>query len=220
MQRNGQEAFGPATASDDDVFALLKRFNCTLPFHEVRTRFLGNIATPAAAVPPMEMVKSLWGGELPPFDSLDALNELLGVLVMGLWNRLSKHQERSAPFRLTRLDAPASREGLAALALIRRQELDGFITGLFRPNELVDLPERAHDGLGALGHMRSVFAGVIDVAADENKPATSQDVAGTFGHMREMTRIAEHEIHAIALSCTRARRQFLAFVPTTKPILH
>jgi hypothetical protein len=210
----------PAIASDDDVRALLKRYNCPVPFHEVRTRFLGNIATPAAAAHPMEMVKSLWGGELPPFDSLDALNELLGVLVMGLWNRLSKHQERSAPFRLTRIDAPATREGLAALALMRRQELDGFIAGLFGENESIDLPERAHHGLGVLGQMRAMFAGVVDVATDASKPATSKDIGGTLGHMREMTRIAEHEIHAIILSCTRARRQFLASLPATKPTLH
>ena len=61
----------------------------------------------------MEMVRSLWGGTLPPFDSLDALNELHGALVMGLWNRLSKHREQSAPFRLTRIDVSATREGLA-----------------------------------------------------------------------------------------------------------
>ena len=168
----------------------------------------------------MKMVESLWGGKLPPFDSLDAVNELLGVLVMGLWNWLSKHQDRSTPFRLTRIDASASREGLAALALMRRQELDGFIEGLFGENKSLDFPERAHHGLGVLGQMRAMFAGVIDVATDGNKPASSKDIEGTIGHMREMTRIAEHEIHEVVLSCTRARRQFLASLPATKPTLH
>jgi hypothetical protein len=50
---------------------------------------------------------------------------------MGLWNRLTRHQERSAPFRLVRPDVMAAREGLATLAMIRCQELDGFIEGLF-----------------------------------------------------------------------------------------
>jgi hypothetical protein len=49
-----------------------------------------------------------------------------GALIMGLWNQLTRHQKRSAPFRLTRPDVAATREGLATLALIRRQELDGF----------------------------------------------------------------------------------------------
>ena len=48
---------------------------------------------------PMKMVEALWGGELPTFDSIDDANELIGALVMGLWNRLTRHQERSAPWR-------------------------------------------------------------------------------------------------------------------------
>jgi len=33
-------------------------------------------------------MKALWGGELPEFDSLDAVNELLRILVMGLWHAM------------------------------------------------------------------------------------------------------------------------------------
>jgi hypothetical protein len=36
---------------------------------------------------------------------------------------------------LTRPDIAASREGVATLALIRRQELDGFLEGLFGAEE-------------------------------------------------------------------------------------
>ncbi len=36
----------PPTASDDQVRALLDRYHCPVPFHAVRTRFLGNIASP------------------------------------------------------------------------------------------------------------------------------------------------------------------------------
>ena len=90
--------------SDDEVRALLARYRCPVPFHAVRTRFLGNIASPVISASPLDTLKGLWGGELPQFDSLDAVNELLAVLIMGLWNRLSRHQERSAPFRLSRVD--------------------------------------------------------------------------------------------------------------------
>ena len=57
-------------ASDAEVIALLKRYKCPTPFHEVRTRFLGNIASPVNGASPMETVKQLWGGELPAFDSM------------------------------------------------------------------------------------------------------------------------------------------------------
>ena len=37
-------------ASNTEVIALLQRYQCPTPFHEVRTRFLGNIASPVEAV--------------------------------------------------------------------------------------------------------------------------------------------------------------------------
>lgn len=210
----------PPAATDDEVRALLRRTHCPVPFHAVRTRFLGNIATPAMQVAPMETVSALWGGELPTFDTLDAVNELIGVLVMGLWNRLSRHQERSAPFRLTRIDVPVSREGLTSLALMRREELDGFIEGLFGTHESLDFPERAHKALGVLAEIRAMLEGIREVAGNPTKPGTPADIAGTLGHLREFTRIAEHEMHELVLACTRARRQMLRTTPAEKPVVH
>jgi hypothetical protein len=184
----------PITATDDEVPALLNRYECPVPFHEVRTRFLGNVATPAMTASPIKMVEDLWGGELPAFDSIDVANELIGALVMGLWNRLTRHQDRDSPFRLTRIETVPTRAGLAAMALMRRQELDGFIHGLFGREEAVDLPERAHRGLDFLGQMRALFAAVLHVATDEGKAATDTDMEKTLRHMREMTKNAEHEI--------------------------
>jgi hypothetical protein len=153
----------PIPASDEQVRTLLERYKCPVPFHEVRTRFLGNIATPVVSASPLKVVEDLWGGELPAFDSIDAANELIGALVMGLWNRLTRHQDRSSPFRLMRIDSAPTREGLAALAPMRRQELDGFIEGLFGQKDAVDLPERAHSGLDDLGELRSLFAAALEV---------------------------------------------------------
>ena len=210
----------PPTATDEEVRLLLVRYRCPVSFHEVRTRFLGNIATPAMGASPIKTVESLWGGKLPEFDTIDAANELIGVLVMGLWNRLSRHQDRNAPFRLTRIETKATREGLAALAMLRRQELDGFVEGLFGMEEALDFPERAHRGLGALCEMRALFAATEDVARDETKPGTVRAMETTLRLLRQMTKDAEHEIHAILLSCARARRQMLASLPAQKPTLH
>jgi len=74
----------PTPVSDEQVRTLLEQYNCPVPFHEVRTRFLGNIATPVMSASAIKMVEELWGGELPAFDSIDAANELIGALVMGL----------------------------------------------------------------------------------------------------------------------------------------
>ena len=47
---------------------------------------------------PLDTVKELWGGELPEFPDIDAANELIGALVIGLWNRLTQHQDRADAF--------------------------------------------------------------------------------------------------------------------------
>ena len=210
----------PPQASDEQVRALLERHECPVPFHEVRTRLLGNIATPSISASPMRVVEDLWGGELPVFDTVDEANELIAALVAGLWNRLTRRQDRNSPFRLMRFETAPTREGLAALALIRRQELDGFVAGLFGREDAIDLPERAHRGLDMAGEMRALFAAVHEVATDQSKAATDKAMETTLKHMREMTKNAEHEMHAVVLSCKRARKQMLDTLPAQRPTLH
>src|SRR6266571_7590785 len=172
---------------DDEVRLLLDRYKCPTPFHEVRTRFLGNIASPVMAASPMETVKQLWGGELPAFDSMEAVNELLNVLVAGLWNRLTAHQSSRNPFRLMRFDVAQTREGLKHFALVRRQELNGFVEGLFGPEEHIDLPERAHEALGVLAEIRAILAGAIDLLDDSSKPAEPDDFKALVRNVQELT---------------------------------
>ena len=208
----------PASAAGDgEVRALLDRYRCPVPFHAVRTRFLGDIASPVMSASPLDAVKALWGGEFPEFDSLDAVNELLRILIMGLWNRLSRHQERNAPFRLMRVEIPETREGLAHIALIRREEVDGFVEGLFGKEQSLELPERTHRALDALSELRAIFDGLHELAGNPTKPVMADDIAQTRRNIRELTKVGEREIHEVVLSCTRARRQLLNSVPTTKP---
>ena len=210
----------PPGATDDEVRALLERHRCPVPFHAVRTRFLGSIASPVMQGAPMDTVAALWGGKMPPFESLDAANELIAALVMGLWNRLTRHRERSVPFRLTRLEAAATREGLARLALRRREELEGFAEGLFGDRESLDLPERAHRALGVMGEMRAMLEGIHELAENPTKPADAADIAVTLGHLRELTRIAEHEMHEAVLSCAHAQMRMTPMHPAAPPTRH
>lgn len=207
--RNKAARTGPAGASDEQVRALLDRYQCPVAFHEVRTRFLGNIATPSMVASPIKVVQDLWGGELPAFDSIDAANELIGALIMGLWNRLTRHPE-TAP----------TREGLADLLLMRVQEIDGFVAGLFGREDRIDLPERVHRALDDLAEVRALFAAVQKVATDETKAATLGDVQTAIRNLREMTKTAEHAMNTVVLSCTHARRQTLAASRASKSSLH
>lgn len=210
----------PPIASDQQISALLARYKCPVPFHEVRTRFLGVVATPAIGVSPIKMVESLWGGKLPELPNVEAVNELMDGLVMGLWNRLAQHQERSAPFRLTRTQPKPKRAELAALALMRCQELDGFLEGLFCNQEAVGLAERARRGLEELGEMRALFMATLDIASDNTITAPALQLENTLRLMHQITKNAEHEIHAIVIACSRARRNMLSQTSTLKPTLH
>jgi hypothetical protein len=205
---------------DDEIRSLLDHYHCPVPFHVVRTWLLGNIASPDMTASPTDTVAGLWGGELPAIENLDALNELLRVLLTGLWNRLARHQNRNAPFRMIRVDAPETREGLANIAAIRREEVIGFIEGMFGKEPGLALPERARRALEALAEAGGLLRGVSEVARDLTKPASADDIAQTRHHISELTEICEREIHAALLSCTGSRRRMPNSVSIAKPTLH
>lgn len=206
--------------TEKTVRDLLDNYACPVPFHEVRTRFLGNIASPEPTPSPMRVVEGLWGGELPVFDSMDDANELIGALVQGLWNDLTKHQKRSQPFRLTRLNLEPSAENLAKFAQVRRQELEGFVEGLFNGQDRLDLPERAHRALGHLGELRAMMAGIEDLVARDIQAESRTQLETTFKQVSELTKIMEAEIHEAVMSCTRARRQMLAGIELPRSAEH
>lgn len=202
------------------IRTLLEKHACPVPFHEVRTRFLGNIATPTLLASPVQMIQDLWGGELPVFDSMDETNELLGALIDGLWNSLTRHQKRSQPFRLTRVPMEPTAVNLAQFGGIRLAELDGFIEGLFNGEEAIDLPERAHEAVEHLAELRAMMVGLCDLVSRDPIPQDCGQIDKLFKQLRELTRIMETEINEAVLSCTRARRQMLDGVLTDKPTVH
>ncbi len=207
----------PPAADEKQIRRLLEKYSCPLPYHEVRARFLGNIATPTLAARPTQVLADIWGGELPEFESLDDANELIGALINGLWNALTRHQKRTEPFRLTRVTLGSTRQELDELALLRLQELDGFIEGLFGGQDEIDLSEKANTALRILGDVRAMIVAIHEMAKDGRKPASAAELGKTFQHLRELTVIMEKEINAVVLACTRARREMLRTEGSSPP---
>ena len=166
---------------------------------------------------PLDTVKELWGGSFPVPD-IDAANELIGALVRGLWKRLTQHQDRGTPFRLVRVAQPDTQEGLHR-SLIRSQEINGFMHGLFGNEEVVDLPKRAHSALDNLSEARGLLEGLHHATRPTVEPAVS-DIAAGCRMLRELSKKSEHEMHEAVIACARARRQMIAQLRTPKPTMH
>jgi len=168
----------------------------------------------------LQTVKQLWGGELPEFETMEAVNELLDALVAGLWNRLTEHQGSRNPFRLLRFEVAPTREGLKHMALVRQQEVEGFLDGLFGARESIDLPEDAHHAVSALGEVRAMMAGAVALLNDLSKPADAPGLKALIYNLQQMTLIAERDMNQVIHVCMRARRQTMEQIPLTKPTLH
>ena len=195
--------------------ALLERYACPLPYHQVRARFIGNIATPDMTVSPMQEIQRIWNNDLPVFESKAEAEEFFGTLFQGLWNALSTHQKRTDPFKLARIaTAPASLEFLSRFAHVRREEIEGFVDGLFADKDEMDLPESAHKAVSILGEIRSLFAAAQQLAS---QPASVASITETIKHFQQMSRIAEHEINVVIQSCKKARAQTLETLPMGRP---
>jgi hypothetical protein len=212
---------GQKRHSTANVIALLNRYQCPTPFHAVRARFMGSIVSPAQDRSPVNAVRELWSGKFPLFDSMYDLNDLLHVLMDGLWNRLTVHQTARKPFKLTRVQVKQTRDGVHNYALVRKQEIEGFMDGLFGPYYELDLPESARDGVDALGQIRAILEGVINLLEDAGIPASHGDLTGVADNIQALEAILEQEMNAVVFSCTRARRQLLAETQgSSRPKVH
>ena len=200
---------GSAAPTDKDVQAVLVRYRCPTPLHVLRTLMLGHIASPSLDISPMALLAQAWGGDFPEFASPDEAGMVIGVLLNGLWNRLSEHQSTRKPFRLPHFEVAATRQAVHDLALLRAQELKGFADGLFGADDDMLLPEKAHEALTKLAEMQAFFDGAAALLADESKLAPAQELKGLLRNLQQMTIAADEQINKTLQSCKRARGQRL-----------
>ena len=72
-----------------------------------------------------------------------------------------------------------------------------------------------------MGKINAMFHAALDLVT--RKPivsATSDDLSTTFRNLKQYERFAEKEIHAVILSCKKARAQSMTWEDTTPPTLH
>lgn len=200
---------GRGAPTDKDLQALLARHHCPTPLHALRTLLLGAIASPRKEVSPMTPLAQAWGGELPEFASAADVEEVMQVIVHGLWNRLSEHQNARTPFRLPRFEVQPTRPALLERARMRAQEIKGFVDGLFGTDDEMLLPQKAHEAVVALAELHAMFEGASGLLADDTKAAPDPELKGLLRNLQQMTIVADEQINKAVQSCKRSRGQRL-----------
>ena len=205
---------------DKRIRDLLARYDCPVPFHAVRTRLLGNIATPRLDASPVQTIKDLWGGEFPPVDSMDDLNALLQDL-MSLWNTLARHQSRTRPFKLAKGGSGSNVGGIEQLCRIRTEEFEGFMEGLYGAADTIDLSEWAVERMDELGEINAMFHSALEIST--RKPtvsATSDELKETYKHLKTLERAMGKEINMVIRACKKARAQSMTWDDEPPPTYH
>ena len=195
----------PINALHADVRRLLKKYKCEYELHEVRALFMGAIASPMDRVNPMQELKSLWKGELPPFKNIEAVNELMQVFAMGLWNQLSAHSDPDHPFELTVFSGVNTDKELKHFAQVKRDEIECFITGFFQGEDKIKLPPEIGESLDVLEDVSGMFAGTAAMPAKAG--AGDMPISNFAEKLRQLAMIAQNEINIIVVSAALARRQ-------------
>lgn len=200
---------------------LLTKHACPHGYHAVRTYLLGSIARPAPTVKPLDAVARLWGGIFPDFESLDDMDALLGAIVVGLWNELSTHRNPEMPFKVVALPMEPTAINLSNFALVRAQEAEGFVEGLFGGDLSAALPERAHEAVAYLYDIRSLMLSVDDLMKSATFRLDDPDkIQTTLIRLNLMTEVMEVEINAAVTACSQIRMDRLSKIASSLPTLH
>lgn len=195
---------------------LLREHGCPIGYHKIRTRMLGAMARHDLTINPAAVIASLWGHESHKFESLDHSHELYIALEQGLWHELLKHKDPDAPFQAMQMPLDPSVAHLEVFGIVRIQEIEGFVEGLFNHEEEARLPIRASDAVVHLGDIRATMFGLSKlIKRASESPENMEQVIRLIRHLQVLTDMMEAEIHHVFLTCLQAGQQ--SFATTVAP---
>jgi uncharacterized protein YecA (UPF0149 family) len=189
----------------DQVLDVLKKYKCEYELHEVRALFMGAIASPVEQVNPMDEVKSLWDGQLPPVDRVEDINEIMSVLAMGLWNQLSTHIALESPFVLMAYDNIETFTDLKEMAQVKVDEIHYFISGYMQGEDKITLLPEIAESLETLDDLSLMFNKMIDTA--KKAQATEQEFIELVDELMQNCEITIEEMNFIIVSTAETRGQ-------------
>ena len=141
----------------DEAFQrVLRKYQCPTPFHVVRMRFLGEIASLDFGASPIKTIESLWDGDLPVFDGEKETSMFFNAM-MNMWNRMARHQD-GVLVKLFKPKKLREWDDIATALRMRADEIrDGFLIGFLGTGEEQPLPKSLGDAIDPLTKMADQF---------------------------------------------------------------
>ena len=188
-----------------DVRRLLKKYHCQFELHQIRTRFMGAIASPIDQINPNLEIQALWQGQMPNFASIDAANEFMQVFVMGLWNEQATHFGTGHTFKLAENDPEPTEKGLKAHAKLRFEELASFMAGFFQGEDSLRVSDEISDCMDVLDDLVAMFGGLARLPKERQVPGQEQ-IRDLIDQLVDLTKIAEKELNQIIAISAQERQ--------------
>jgi hypothetical protein len=136
-------------AGDAAFRVSLRRYDCPTPFHVVRMRFVGWVASPALAASPLTIIESLWPGGLPEFVGERESTTFFETFA-GLISHVSRYQN-GIRVKMAKLPKPRDVENLIGAFRIRAEEIrEGFTVGYWGGEEGAQAPAEQEASLHEL----------------------------------------------------------------------
>ncbi len=183
----------------------LLKHQCPTPFHVVRMRFLGEIASPDLAVSPMKTIESFWPKGLPEFEDEGQLKPFVETF-LGLWNRMSRHQN-GVLVKLVKPRRLRDWSDTAATCRTRAEEIrDGFLVGLRGSGEPAFLPEAIVEAISGLEEIASLFE---ETGSRIEGPERDEDELSLEDHrllLEDRTKVIETLLTEIVKLSTKLRQ--------------
>lgn len=193
---------------DGAIIKLLEKHGCPTPFHVVRMRFLGEIASPALGISPAKSIQSFWPDGMPEFDSQAEVERLYGGL-MGLWNHLARH-EKGVPVKLLPMPKLRTWDDLADILRIRREEIGAFLDGLSIGGMEDILPAPLMKAVADLGRLAELLNEIENRVADSTRDTSGLSLFDSEAALRDHSASIEKMLSAITLVSATMRRDMMA----------
>jgi len=151
---------------DAGVARFLEQYKSETPFHVVRMRILGALASPNKELLPVMVIASFWPEEdFPKFVTKEEAETFFSTF-MGLWQRMEKMAIARNPL-LSARGKLSSLEDAQDLMLRRAEELEaGFIEGFWGGQDDMQMPSATAALIDGLGEEADAYHGLLQDVQD------------------------------------------------------